>query len=545
MTTLDPSPPTIPVSRFGSAFSRWVTLVLGILLALMFTFVFVPRTPEQRLRDLEHPVRSAVRLFERDLEVHDALEATPSWMRRMGEIVFETSSETLSAAIRGYRDVLAVGLLRPDEGDASAFSGREPTDDPLPRIDDRAEHTPGEIATPRSDAELSDTQRQGDAQLIELRARLAILLEESGRSDDAREELARLDEAGRTSLAETVRVAYGERALEATRGIDSFDLGLLGPGWAKDRLLARLAERTNDTALASRLDLEAVQRGDHWRTRALFLMWLWKDRPPVLDAGALIPPAWGWDDGCAVLVRSAFAGMVISSAVALVSQGLEVNVFTLWIELVASLPMLWWIRRALLAPNGLGFRRAFGLWPTARRTSAEGVRLDSTTVEAPRAEAVFEPTLGRRLFSWTAFVLALIALDQLGAAVISVACRHFGAEPHWSEIVQESVMWSAQPEALLGALDGALWAPIFEEIGCRGLLYLTLRTRAGPQTAALFSASLFAMVHVYSLPGFLSVAWSGYLWAIAFERCKSLAPGMICHAFWNGFLIASNFVFYR
>lgn len=527
MTTVDPVPPTAPATYFGSTFSRWVTLVLSVLLALIFTFLFVPRTPEERVRDFERPVRSAVRFFERDLEVHDALDAMPSWMRRLGEIVFETSSETMSSAILGYREVLTLGPTRPDE-DA---------------------------------AKVSDKQREREAELVELRARLVILLEESGRVDDAREELALLKHAGQASLAEALRAAYGDRPAETPRAIDSFDLELLGPGWAKDHLLAQLAERTGDAALASTLHAEAARRVDHWWKRLSFLMflflapclaglaaflwWLWRDRPPVLAASAHIPPLWCWDDGCAVLVRSAFAGIAASSAVVFTSQALGVKAFTLWIELLASLPMLWWMRRALLAPHGLDFCTAFGLWPKARGAIANTLSASSTSVESASAELASGPTLGRKLFSWTAFALALIALDQLGAAVISIGCRNFGVEPHWSEAVQESLMWTSNSQALLGSLDGFLWAPIFEEIGCRGLLYLTLRTRSGPQTAALFSASMFAAVHVYSLPGFLSVAWSGYLWAIAFERCRSLAPGMICHAFWNGFLIAGNFMFYR
>jgi membrane protease YdiL (CAAX protease family) len=544
MTTAAPPPPTNPVSYFGSRFSRGVTLVLAILLAFFFSFVLAPATPEQRVSTLRRPVDSAVRLFERDLEIQDALDGASSWMGRVGEIVLEVSPATAADAILAYRELLT---LAPSTHDADESNG----------------------AAPRSDA-----GRDASAKLVELRARLVVLLEESGRSADAREELARLDEAeqhdsadaGAARLADAVRAAYGERTLERRSDVDwrrleSTVLHRLGPGWARDRWMAELAERSGDTELTARLRTEAVQRGDHWRRRALLLTfallalcliglaffsyWLWRDRPEVLGAGALIPPAWSWDDGCAVLVRAAFAGMVVYTAIGLAIRDLAPSALTLQATLIASLPMMWWIHRALLAPHGLGFRNAFGLWPRGRTKAVRGLRLDAMVSESPSPEPANELPFGRRVLAWGAFVLALFAIDYLGAAVIGVLCGNFGVAPHWSEVVPENLIWPSRTFALLDSLDGTLWAPIFEEIGCRGLLYLTLRARSGPQSAALFSASIFGMVHAYSLPGFLTVTWSGYVFALAFERCKSLVPGMICHALWNGFLMASQFLFYR
>ena len=42
-----------------------------------------------------------------------------------------------------------------------------------------------------------------------------------------------------------------------------------------------------------------------------------------------------------------------------------------------------------------------------------------------------------------------------------------------------------------GTIDGVVWAPIFEELAFRGLLYPTLRLRLPPWLAALLSAALF------------------------------------------------------
>jgi len=62
------------------------------------------------------------------------------------------------------------------------------------------------------------------------------------------------------------------------------------------------------------------------------------------------------------------------------------------------------------------------------------------------------------------------------------------------------------------------------------LLYAILRRRFPFMPAAFMSASLFAVAHGYGLIGFVSVLWSGFLWAWMYEKTGSLLPGMIAHA---------------
>ena len=59
--------------------------------------------------------------------------------------------------------------------------------------------------------------------------------------------------------------------------------------------------------------------------------------------------------------------------------------------------------------------------------------------------------------------------------------------------------------------------------------------------AMLLSAVLFAGVHGYSVMGFASVCWSGILWALAYERTRSLLPGMLAHAV-NNLLVTAEFL---
>ena len=53
---------------------------------------------------------------------------------------------------------------------------------------------------------------------------------------------------------------------------------------------------------------------------------------------------------------------------------------------------------------------------------------------------------------------------------------------------------------------------------------------------ALGSAAIFAIAHGYGL-GFVAVTWSGMVWALGYERTRSLLPGMLAHA--GGDLLAT------
>src|SRR5262249_45088953 len=80
---------------------------------------------------------------------------------------------------------------------------------------------------------------------------------------------------------------------------------------------------------------------------------------------------------------------------------------------------------------------------------------------------------------------------------------------------------------LIDCVSAVVWAPILEELIFRGLLYGTLRTRLGVWPAAVGSALIFALPHGYAAAGSLSVFMSGMLWALAYERTRSLWPGLL------------------
>ena len=248
-----------------------------------------------------------------------------------------------------------------------------------------------------------------------------------------------------------------------------------------------------------------------------FLVW-WRwhpARPPAWDTGALVRP-WRFGEGFGVTVRAALLGVGISVAFAMFAQSyFRPGMLALWSTLFASLPLLWLVHRYLLRPRGLTLVSAFGL-------SLRGVG-------------------GLRLARIT---LAVLALEWCGTLCIAWLGWKVGLESHWSEGLYERAIFGPWQTTVLGAVNTVVWAPLFEEIGFRGLIYTTLRSRLAP-LAIVLSAVLFSALHMYSLAGFLAVFWSGMVLAWAYERYRSLLPGMLVHAAGNLLAIGTVVLFYR
>jgi membrane protease YdiL (CAAX protease family) len=52
-------------------------------------------------------------------------------------------------------------------------------------------------------------------------------------------------------------------------------------------------------------------------------------------------------------------------------------------------------------------------------------------------------------------------------------------------------------------------------------------------------------MHGTSVPAFIGIFWSGLVWALVFERCRSLLPAIIAHSTGNMLALASVLLFYR
>ncbi|HRC44587.1 MAG TPA: CPBP family intramembrane metalloprotease, partial [Nitrospira sp.] len=130
-------------------------------------------------------------------------------------------------------------------------------------------------------------------------------------------------------------------------------------------------------------------------------------------------------------------------------------------------------------------------------------------------------------------VLAVVAAGLVGEWVLGRIAEPLKLISHWTEWFDADLVWGSLPTLMVSLMEYVFFAPVFEELAFRGLLFGVFRRRFQWGVAAMLSAALFALAHGYGLIGFLSVFWSGLIWAWAYERTGSLWPGMIGHAINN------------
>jgi membrane protease YdiL (CAAX protease family) len=294
--------------------------------------------------------------------------------------------------------------------------------------------------------------------------------------------------------------------------------------WFTDTLVRRVATRVDDQALQTQAEASVEARGHAVLRRVrlltatgagllvLSLVVAWRLRPsrggaPV--AGAPVPPPWRVADGLGLFFRSAFAYLLIPAAVVLLLP--RTAAVTAVMGVVGGLPMLWWARR-YLHTRGETIRATFGL------SAPAGTRL--------------------RIIGWG---LVLLAISMIGESLLYMGLSALGISSHWADGFLEEFLWGAPATVAASTLDGVVWAPIFEELAFRGLLFPTLRLRLPAWPAALLSAAIFGIAHGYGLQGFAAVTWSGMIWALGYQRTRSLLPGMLAHAGSN-LLATSSFL---
>jgi membrane protease YdiL (CAAX protease family) len=284
----------------------------------------------------------------------------------------------------------------------------------------------------------------------------------------------------------------------------------LPPDWFTDTLVRRIATRVDDQEQETQVEAAIEVRGRRllWQVRllngtgvallGLGLVVAWRLRGSPRLADAPLPPPWRSLDGWGLFFRAAFAYLLVPAAVVQLLP--RTAAVTAVIGLVGGLPMLWWTRRYLRA-RGESVSVTFGLYP--RKGS------------------------GLRLLGWS---LVLLVVSIAGESLISMGLGALGFTSHWADGFLEELLWGSPAAVVAATLDGVGWAPIFEELTFRGLLYPTLRLRLPTWLAALVSAAVFAVAHGYGVQGFAAVTWSGMVWALGYERTRSLLPGVLAHA---------------
>lgn len=362
-----------------------------------------------------------------------------------------------------------------------------------------------------------------DDPLSELR--LAILLGESGQ--DA--EIKGWQSHGASALlfGQLIEAAYGPQPLDRTREaeLQATLAEALPGGWFYDHLAARLARRAGNQELLATVEAQTVLREDRvqrWiRPLIVFeLTCLVIGSVMLVSIAGLggrrmhilclhlpgVPPPWSGGTAAAVILRGGVLGVVTTAAILLSSSFQHASLRALAIPL-ANLPLLALAYVQLFKPAGLTFRNGFGL-------------------------EIKRENLGRLACA----ILGVVAAGLWGEWVLGRIVEFLSLNNHWTEWFDQDLVWGASPVMAVSVLEYVVFAPIFEELAFRGLLFAMLRRRFEFLPAALISASLFALAHGYSLIGFLSVLWSGFLWAWIYERTGSLIPGMVAHAT-NNFLV--------
>jgi CAAX protease family protein len=345
---------------------------------------------------------------------------------------------------------------------------------------------------------------------------LVVLLGEAGLLERASSLIEALDGAD-TAAAQYARwleAAYLDAPTpeEAIAMADEIHRDLPGD-WFTDTLVRRIATRVDDPALQGRAEAAVEARGRTLLMRVrlvsasgaallvLSLVVAWRLRRSPRGgrvAEAALPPPWRGGDGLGLFFRAAFAYLLIPAAVVLLLP--RTAGVTAIMGLVGGLPMLWWARRYLRARD-LSIRATFGL------SAPPGHRL--------------------RILGWG---LVLLAVSVVGESLLYMGLNALGVSSHWADGFLEEFLWGSPAAVVAGTLDGVVWAPIFEELAFRGLLFGTLLLRLPAWPSALLSGAIFGVAHGYGLQGFAAVTWSGMIWALGYRHTGSLLPGMLAHA---------------
>ncbi len=146
----------------------------------------------------------------------------------------------------------------------------------------------------------------------------------------------------------------------------------------------------------------------------------------------------------------------------------------------------------------VGFRVEAGRWPSAIGSALAGALL-----------------AGIGLVAWTLLTAPLVERDL------------------WSNPILDYVV-GAGPDSISAILvEAAIWAPLFEELAFRGVLFAGFRKRFAFLPAALGSSLLFGFSHGYDPIGQFAIVWVGFVLCWLFERTRSLLPCLMAHAVFN------------
>jgi len=489
-TTPESFPPELPPEPTEAGIKPLFSIeltVVSVLLAMLCQWRAVTYYTENTpLDQLEQPVKLVVRVVERDLDFVDATTGVggiPRWIYRLTR---NTKAAIVENAQYLYDNVLRHGR----------YVGAE----------DRAW----------------------------LQAHYSVLLGEAGETNLLAQVLEASDPPPlRTNFVDAVRRIYlkAGSSASASRDPPALILESLTPGWAHDKLAARLAREQQDMAEAQALEAGVRARGAIQQRRALvcyavqagfvliaitIVAWaVWRRKIPWRGAKEESFSPWPIQDAIAVVALADVAATVLSWTTGASPFRYIVQPVYLLQSLV---PLVLLTHLCLVKQRGLSWRSLL----VPERATAE----PETGANAPATTSFPRITPATVL----AYALALTGLDM----AVWWALYAIGGTGHWAEGMDETLMFGSSAVRLAAVVNASVFGPIFEELFYRVLLYGALRMRFRVMPAACLSSFLFAATHLqYSLPGILAVFLFGVACALAYERTRSLVVVMVAHGLTN------------
>ena len=462
-----------PIGVYSEQFSPTVTRLSALFLTVALAVVVWLSVSESKVDRIESPEQALSLMVSRTRDVEEGLKRAPQWEQQLFAWTSGDTETERAHEIQWYQELA------------------ETSDDPLVPL------------------------------------QLAILQAEAGHVSQA---LLSAHEWGGAEgpshqFADLVVAAYGEGPVQdaGRYGVWQAELAeMLPAGWFYDRLAERLARRANNAELVSRIQREAAVRADR--------LFVWSHRLTLVELGAMavgiavcvlfwvrrnepssfvrlhkpgVPPPWPGSVGAAVLLRGGAIGALLS-ALFLISVPPDNAALRAFVIPMTNVPLLLLANRYLFRPSGMTFEAGFGLeigWA--------------------------------RVGGLMAAVSVAVAAGLWGEWVMDRLSQPFHLTSHWAEWFDADLVWASPSLTALSLVEYVIFAPLFEELAFRGLLFGMLRRRFRFLPAALISAGIFGVAHGYGLMGLLSVCWSGVLWAWVYEKTGSLLPGILAHAINN------------
>ncbi len=475
----NPTQPMLPIPCVGAPpppnyydpkFARLITLLSAIVLFASIGVVVWIAFEVPRLGRVSDAGRALDHMVGRLMDTEDGLKVLPVWERFLYEVTMGNDANEREQAIEWYEELA------------------EESSDPL--VDLHLAILEGEVGrVPALQRKSTLWERQGEPYPL---------------------------------FARLVRAGYLEPRLSPEEALDlQAQLAELAiTGWFYSRLATRIAEGSGDQALLATLEASSRARVATlvWRSRAFALLEIslmvlgaavlgvWAIRRGRTDmlrvAGSEMPPLWAGSLGAAVLLRGGAIGALLTMGFLFAS--VDYSSLRVLVVPLSNLPLLGLAYYHLLRPQGQSFGNGFGLRVAPHRA-------------------------GRLVLA----VLAVVAAGLVGEWVMGRIAEPLKLSSHWTEWFDADLVWASPPVLAVSLVEYVVFAPLFEELAFRGLLFGVLRRRFQWGLAAAISAGIFAIAHGYGLIGFCSVFWSGIVWAWAYERTGSLWPGMIGHAINN------------